>query len=140
MPNQAITVDLPEDIYLRLRHVAEQTEQPLEDILFQSIQGNLPPSPLDAPAEMQLELVAMLKADNEILWKIARSSVPPVQWRRHQELLEKNQEDTLTDMERIEIEQLRAAVDEFILLRSYALAILKWRGFSISSSETPSDN
>jgi len=137
MPNQAITVDLPEDIYLRLRHVAEQTEQPLEDVLFQSIQGNLPPSPLDAPSDMQEGLTAMWKADNETLREIARSHVPPEQWQRHQELLEKNQEDTLTDTERAEIEQLRAAVDEFVLRRSYALAILKWRGFSIAASETP---
>ena len=37
MPGKSITLDLPEDLYERVRQVAEQSQRPLERVLVESI-------------------------------------------------------------------------------------------------------
>jgi organic radical activating enzyme len=39
MALQTVTLQLPENIYQRLRRMAETTRQPLEEVVFHSIQG-----------------------------------------------------------------------------------------------------
>ena len=68
---------------------------------------------------------------DEQLWRIALDLLPPDQWRRHRRLLRKNEANTLTDAEREELARLRAATDRFVVRRSYALALLKWRGHTL---------
>jgi hypothetical protein len=67
----------------------------------------------------------------EALWDVARATLPPQQWRRHQRLLRKAQEGTLTAAEQHELEALRTATDRFVTRRSYALALLKWHGHTL---------
>jgi hypothetical protein len=132
---QTITLDLPEDIYRQFQYMAETSRQPLETVVFQSIQGNLPPSVEDVPPEWRNELVSLQKLDDQALWQVAQASLPASQWRRHQHLLRKNQAGTLTEAERTELTHLRTAADHFVLRRSYALALLKWRGYTVPVPE-----
>jgi hypothetical protein len=132
---QTITVTLPEDIYRRLHDVAQNTHQPLEDVVYQSIEGNLPPSLIDLPLALQQELTPLLKMDDRALWTIARQHLSSKQWQRHQRLLAQAQQDRLSEQEQEELTHLRTLTDQFVLRRSYALAILKWRGYSLPSSD-----
>ncbi len=135
MTVQTVTLDLPEDIYQRLQRVAEAIQQPVEKVVFQTIRGNLPPSIDDLPPELRDELAALQSLDDKALWAIAKEPLPAEQWRRHEHLLHKNQTGTLTAAEREELARLRAATDRFVFRRSYALALLKWRGYSLPLSE-----
>jgi len=135
MSSQTVTLNLPEEIYRRFKGVAENTHQRLEDVLYQTIQSNLPPSTDDLPPELQDELAALLKLESRILWTPAQAPLPPAQWQRHQALLEKGEEDALTAKEREELSRLRTLVDNFVLRRSYVLAVLKWRGYSLPQPE-----
>ena len=135
MTVQTIALDLPEDIYERLQRMAEATNQPLEKVMFQTIRGNLPPSVDDLPSELRDELASLQDLSDKALWAIAKDPLPPDQWRRHEHLLGKNQSGTLTNAEREELSRLRAATDRFVFRRSYALALLKWRGYTLPISK-----
>jgi hypothetical protein len=128
MTLQTITLRLPEDSYWRLQRMATALRRPLEEAASQTIRGNLPPAVDDLPAELQGELAAWASLADERLWEIARDSLPTDQWQRHRRLLRKNEAGALTDAEREELAGLRTATDQFVLRRSSALALLKWRG------------
>ncbi len=105
--------------------------QPLEAVVYQSIQGNLPPLIEDAPDEWRSDVADMEQLTDEALWKVGKEPLPDQQWACHQELLERNQDGTLTESERDELERYRKITDRFVFRRSYALALLKWRGHTI---------
>ncbi len=135
MAFQTVTLRLPEDIYWRLQRAAQTIQRSLEDVMFQTIRGNLPPTMDDLPADLQDKLVVLSTLNDDALWKIAREPLPPDQWRRHQRLLHKNEDSTLTSAEGEELARLRAVTDRFVLRRSYALALLKWRGHTLPVPE-----
>ncbi len=99
-----------------------------------TIRGNLPPIVNDLPPEMQGELVSLQSSSDQALLTVAQESVPSEQWRRHEHLLSKNQDGSLTEAERAELTRLRMAADRLVLRRSYALALLKWRGYTLSGN------
>ena len=130
MTTQTVMVTLPEEIYHRFQVSAHVMQQSMEDLLAQSIQGNLPPSIEDLPPELQNEIGLFLQSlTSQALWEIVKAPSLPATWLRQQELLEKNQEETLTAAEMDELEQLRVQMDRRVMRRSYALALLKWRGY-----------
>lgn len=134
MTVQTVTLDLPQDIYARLQQMARATQQSLEDVVVYTIRGNLPPVMNDLPPELQGELVSLQNQSDRALLTLAQESVPSEQWRRHEYLLSRNQDGSLTAAERAELTRLRTTVDRLVLRRSYALALLKWRGYTISES------
>jgi hypothetical protein len=135
---QAITLHLPENIYQRLWLMAQATHQPLETIAFQAIQGNLPPVVDDLPDDWRDDLAELQSLGDKALWAITRESLPEDQWGRHQQLLAQNQTGQLTQEEQEELARLRTMTDRFVFRRSYALALLKWRGYTLPGLETAS--
>jgi hypothetical protein len=131
MPNQTIPIQLPEAIYQRLQQVAHATHHSIEEVVLQTIRGNLPPSLDDLSPELHGVVADLQHMSDEALWSVAKEPLPPRQWRRHQRLLRKGQENTLSAAEHQELAELRVAVDRFVIRRSYALALLKWHGHTI---------
>ena len=131
---QTLTLHLSEDIYRHLKQVAKETNQSLEALAAQAIQGNLPPLIEGLPTDWHNDLVELQSLDDQALWKIANEVIPKTQWEQHQELLAQNQEAELTADEAAKLAYLRQITDRFVLRRSYALAILKWRGYTIAQS------
>ena len=131
MTVQTLHIPLPEAVVQRLQRVAEATHLPLEAVVVQTICGNLPPA-LDDLSPASREVVSDLPTlSDDALWVAACTPLPPRQWRRHQRLLRKAQAGTLTAAEQHELEALRTVTDQFITRRSYALALLKWRGYTL---------
>jgi hypothetical protein len=135
MTMQEMTVTLPETVFHRLVGMAQATHQSVDAVLVQSLRGNLPPVVDDLPLEMRDEMAQMTQLSDTELWSTASVPLPSRQWRRHEELLENNVEGTLTPREAQELEQLRDAVDRWVMRRSYAAALLKWRGYAVSLPE-----
>ncbi len=134
MATQTITVELPDEMYRRLQGMAAATQQSLEEILVQTLRGNLPLTRDDLPPA-QHELVAVLAPlGDEALWTVAREPQPAKDWRRHRHLLRKAAAGTLTPAEQAELAALREATDRFVTRRSVALALLKWRGHTITTA------
>ena len=133
MAVQTIQLQLPDAIYQRLQRVAEATNQPLEKVVLQTIRGNLPPLLDDLSPELRRIVADLQHLDDIALWALTREPLPPQQWRRHQRLLRKAQDGTLTADEQRELADLRGTTDQFVTRRSYALALLKWHGHTLPS-------
>lgn len=123
-----LTINLPELTFQRLSHLAKLTNQPLSELVLQSITGNLPPAIETAPIEIQAELLAMQTLSVGALREIAQSQIPQSQQKRHLELLEQNQERSLTEEEQKELQELSLAADQTMLKKAHACAILRWQG------------
>ncbi|RLT34506.1 MAG: hypothetical protein DWI57_16455 [Chloroflexi bacterium] len=133
MTVESLTITLPETIVRRLRQAAQSMQVSIGDVLAQTIQGNLPPALVDLPDDMQKESILLQNADNATLWRIARESLPAAQQEMLEELLERNREETLSVQEAEKLAHLREIIDRLVMRRSYALALLKWRGHTITS-------
>ena len=136
MSTQAVTLQLPEDLYLRLQQMAQATHQSFDEVLLRAIQVGAPPSWEDAPAAFQVDLAALDRLDDDALWHIARSRQTEADMTRYQELLDKNANNTISDAERAELTRLRTAADRFMLRKVHAAALLRWRGHRIPPADT----
>ncbi len=123
-----LTIDLPESAVVRLSRLAELTNQPLSELVIQSIAGNLPPAIDTAPAQMQAELLTLQTLSVDRLRQIAQSQIDSDQQERHLALLDRNQEGTLTEAEQQELRDLALAADQLMLKKAHACAILRWLG------------
>lgn len=99
MVTQEVTISLPESLYLRLQPVAQGTQQSLAEVVLRAVQMGSPPSWEEAPAEYQVELAALDRLDDEVLWRLARSNQLAQDTTRYQELLDKNANRTITPAE-----------------------------------------
>jgi hypothetical protein len=130
--SRQITVELPLPLYRFLERLAEQTQQPLEKLVAQSVAGNLPPSVDNAPVEAQPGLLALQWLPIGELERIAYEQINAKQQRRHLQLLDK---DSLTAAEQTELAELRHQADLLMLRKAYAWAVLRWRGHPIPRLE-----
>ena len=135
MVMQRVEIELPEAVYRQLMRVAEETAQPIATIAAQSVMSNLPPSAADASPELREELLRMQALETSDLLKVAQSQLAITSHERQAELLEKNQDEPLTDTERRELATLRASSDWLMLQKSYAWSLLRWRGQRVPSLE-----
>jgi hypothetical protein len=131
MPGKPITLDLPEDLYERVRQVAEQSQRPIERVLVESIRllFVLPP----ASTDVATTLAAMPGYSDAQLWAVVYQRLAWPQSQRLHELSAKNKLEKLTEDEQSELEHLLTLNDCAMLLRSEALLLLKNRGHDIAA-------
>lgn len=135
MTLRTITLQLPENIYLRLQHVAQATQQSLNEVFLRVVQVGSPPTWEDVPAEFQTEVAALDRLDDASLWRVVRSPQTGVDLLRYQELLDQNAQGTLSAAERLTLQTLRTECDRFMLRKAHAAALLRWRGYNIPSAD-----
>jgi hypothetical protein len=135
MTTQQVTIELPELILQRLTQLAEATHQSVEALISQSVLSNLPPSTEIAPPELQPEFLRMQTLSVESLKPIAQAQVEDFQFKRHTELLQKNEADNLTPEEREELTNLRVTAEQLMMRKAHAWSLLRWRGQRIPSLE-----
>src|SRR5262245_41460575 len=87
MATHAVTLQLPEHVYLRLQLIAQATQQSFDAVVLRAIEVGAPPSWEDAPAEFQADLAALECLDDAALWHIARRRQTAADMVRYQELL-----------------------------------------------------
>jgi len=134
MLSETITLQIPETIYQRLAQTARATGRALEDVILHALRVGSPPIWEDVPPEFQTDLASMDKLDDNALWEIARGRKVPADMERYNALLERNQNDSLTEAERLELSTLRTEVDRFMLRKAHATALLRWRGHVVSAA------
>lgn len=135
MALRTITMQLPEDIYVRLQQTAQATKQSFDAILLRALQVGSPPSWTSAPAEFQIDLAALDRLDAAALWRIARARTTSAEMDRYQTLLDKNANGTLSTQEQAELAQLRIEFDRQMLRKVHAAALLQWRGHQIPPAD-----
>ena len=132
MSRQAITVELPEEIYRHVERAAEGMKRPVERVLA-SIVKAATPSLEKVPDQYRSELESLETLGDEELWKIAESRLSAEHQRRLARLLGKTQSGALTEREHQTVARSRNEVDRLTLRKSYAYLLLKYRGHRIPS-------
>ena len=135
MATQDVTLPLPEDVHLRLKHTAQATQQSLVEVLLHAIQVGSPPQWEDAPAAFQADLAALDRLDDTTLWRIARSRRTEADLVGFHGLSDKQATAQLTPTERDEFTRLRLDADRFMLRKAHAAAVLHWRGHVIPPAD-----
>jgi hypothetical protein len=130
MGHPVLNLELPEDVYERVRRAAKGMNQSLEKALVNIVRAATP-SLEKVSAEYRADLEAMEDLGDEELWAILRSRSVPAKQRRLERLLDKNQRGSLTARERIALAELREDGDRLMLERSYAALLLKYRGHRV---------
>lgn len=133
METATVTLQIPELLYQRLAQTAQATQQPVEKVVLHALQVGSPPPWDDIPDEFQADLASLDKLDDAALWEIARSHKSPDEMSRYDLLLDKNQNQTLSAAERLELAELRHQSDVFLLRKAQAAALLRWRGHRVPS-------
>jgi hypothetical protein len=132
MRNSVLNLELPDDIYERVRRAAKGMNQPLETALVNIVRAATP-SLAKVPAEYRVELEAMEDLGDAELRRISESKAPPPKQRQLERLLDKNQRAELTEREQQTLGRLRADADRLTLQRAYAALLLKYRGHRLPS-------
>ena len=132
MSRQAITVELPEEVYRHVKRAAEGMKRPVERVLASIVKGATP-SLQKVPPQYRSELESLETLGDEELWKIAESRLSAEHQRRFGRLLGKTQSGGLTEREQQTLTRLRNEADRLTLRKSYAYLLLKYRGHRIPS-------
>ena len=99
---QTVSIELPEPIFRRLRHIAEVTHRSVEDVLATTVDAALPHTP-GVPAEVADDLAAMALFSDAALWTAAETTLSPEQQRRLNQLMQQGETRLLTDAEAAEL-------------------------------------
>ncbi len=135
MTVQAINLQLPTNLYQRLVEAAEASQQPLNEVVLQSIRVGLPPSLTHVPERFRDDLRSLNQLSDKLLWQIARQDLADDKAELYERLLAKNQQGDLKADEQLTLNILREEADLLMLRRSYAYTLLKWRGHRIPTLE-----
>ena len=135
MTARTVTLELPENLYLRLQQTAQATQQSFEAILLRALQVGSPPNWESAPAEFQTDLAALDRLDDAALWRLARSRATSTALDRYQALLDKHANETLSPEEQADLARLRTEFDRQMLQKVQAAALLQWRGHQIPPAD-----
>jgi hypothetical protein len=124
MTQSPILLQLPDELYERLREIADDSHRPVESVLIDSLTllfGNLP-----AINPQQLE-----NFSDEQLWALVHRQIAWPQDARLRELTQLSKQGLLSSDQQSELESLVDAYDQYVLLRSQALLHLKQRGYDV---------
>jgi len=135
MTLRTISLQLPENLYVRLQQAAQATQQSFDKIALHALRMGSPPDWKDIPPEFQADVAAPDRLDDTALWRVARQKRDREEMSDYQRLLDKNTDGTISEAESEKLKSLRTESDRFMLLKAHAVALLRWRGYQIPPAE-----
>lgn len=122
-----IPLDLPADLYARIREAAARSDRPVESVLVKSLDLLFSGPSIDGD---HLATIVDTLSDAQ-LWAIVHRRVTWSGSARLRELTVRGKETPLSDEEQAELVALIEDADRITLHRSQALLMLQQRGFRI---------
>jgi len=132
---QTVTLQLPDETLQRYRRGATVARKALEEFLVERLVEAVPPLAGDLPSPLREEVKALENLDDEALWRVAQSQLPPARQRLYTRLLAKNSAGTITAHEGETLHALGEEARRLTLKKAHAYMLLKWRGHHIPSRE-----
>lgn len=132
MPSNAVTLNLPDSLYVRFEEEARAAHTTVEAQLLQIVQaaardeGGLPEDLAQAVRDLEV-------LDDKALWNAARAQLPEEAHEHFDALNFKQQSEGLTPRERAEQKRLLHQSDRMMLVRAHAARLLRERGHDVSS-------
>lgn len=131
MTVQSVTIELPQNVYEQIEQAAQKRKRPLDQLLVESVTAVAPV--LDtAPLSLRSALAQLAYLNDAALWQAARTSMPPEQRTRLEQLHHKAQKEGLTQEEKEEEERLLKLYRETLLVRAQAAVLLSQRQYDVS--------
>ncbi|NJN92033.1 MAG: hypothetical protein HC833_25760 [Leptolyngbyaceae cyanobacterium RM1_406_9] len=137
-----VTLQIPDLIYQRLVNTANATGWSLEEVMLHALKVGSPPDWDNVPDEFKADLAALDRLEDEALWKLATARKTSEEMARYDGLLDRNQDVGLTQVEQMELMELRLPqrgncsvpqADRFMLQKAQAAALLHWHGRGLLS-------
>ena len=132
MTVQTMTVQLPVEMYERLKRRAEQSHRSVNDQLVEMVATAMYEEEPPLPPDVDDALKQLAFLDDETLWRMVRTRQPEEEMERLEYLNSKQQREGLTDEEKEELDRLLFLYERRILVRAEIMALLKERGYDVS--------
>lgn len=129
--SHAITINVSDTLYTQLRQAASLFHRPTETIIVESLRHTLPPLFEEIPPDYQDTVFPLLAMTDQELLHEAEQVFPYEQWQRYEALLERKNAETLRADEEKMLSTLRHEADSLTFRRSYAMVLLKRRGYRV---------
>lgn len=131
---QAVTIQLPNEIYEQLKRTAELTKQPVDTVIAQSLSHSLSPLLKEIPTEYQPDVFPLLEMSDTSLEQEMEKRISADIWSEYETLLQNKKERQLTNAEQVRLDELRHQADLLTLRKAYAAVLLKRRGHRIPTA------
>lgn len=131
MTTQTVTLQIPEDLYARVRQRAERSQRSVEAEFINVLSEAVPGSD-ELPSGLAEAVASLEQLDDTGLWEVARGRLPDEISAELQDLHSKQQRAGLTGAERQRADELCFEYDRAMLVRARAAALLKERGHNVA--------
>lgn len=132
MASRAVTLDLPETLYDRLRNRAEGTQRSIETEALEALVASVEELD-DLPSEFTDAIASLALLDDLELRRAARCRVPANVAATVEELHTLRQERGLTEVEVQTLNGLLRRLERTMLVRAHAAVLLKQRGYDVAA-------
>lgn len=129
MSMQSVTVEIPTNLYIRLKRRAEQAHRSIEAEVVKAVADALP-ADNDFSDGLQQALLDLSVSDEETLYKTAQAQFPAEKSARLEVLHLRRQAGEWNDRLAEESARLSSEMEEFIFLRAHAMSLLMQRGIN----------
>lgn len=129
--SQTVTLELPYSLFQQAQRTAEHTHRSVEDILVESVASALS-KVKDLPQELANDVSDLAFLNDAGLWKIVRGGLPAEHHGLMDDLLDQKQRGELSSADQLQLDQLIAEYQSYVLRRSQAAALLQRRGYDMS--------
>jgi len=131
MASRAVTLDLPESLYDRLRNRAESAQHSVETEALEVFVTGIEELD-DLPSELADAIASLALLNDLELWRAARSRVSSDMAATVEDLHTVRQERGLTEVEAQTLNGLLRQQERTMLVRAHAAALLKQRGYDVT--------
>lgn len=131
MASRAVTLDLPEALYDRLKHRAADTQRSVETEALEALATGVEESD-DLPSELADAITSLTLLDDRELWRAARWRAAPDVAAAVEDLHSLREERGLTEPEVQTLHGLLRQQERTMLVRAHAAALLKQRGYDVA--------
>jgi plasmid stability protein len=128
---QSILLRLPDPLYERLKHRADQAQHSMEDELIDVLATAVPVAD-ELPSDLEEMLTSLETLDDADLWDAARNHLSAEAAEQLEQLNFKRQREGLTSTEAEEADVLLRRYERLMLVRARAAATLAQRGHDVS--------
>lgn len=125
------TISIPDKLYQKAQLVAQQTSQPVDEVIRTRLEGAFDEPFLGLPDEEQSELKAMAYLSDDALFSMMREQMQRTKQARMSTLMDKNTHGTITDEEYQELAALVEDGQRLTLRKATAMDILMDRGVEL---------
>lgn len=129
MSQQSVTLELPDELYERIRQAADASHRPVSDVLVETLTYFFGDMPFDNPVTDD----ALRHLTDAQLWALVYRQFPVMQDIRLRDLSALGKSGQLSENEQRQLEQLVSSYDQYVLLRSRVLVELHLRGHDVQA-------